>query len=248
MMQKTHLKFLKVLFVEDDEMQRQELSDYLKRRVGKIYFAKNGEEGLEKYKQCAPNIVICDIRMPKMDGLKMVRILRSWAPLIPIIMLTALSDKESILAAVDLNITNYLIKPVDLNKLDEYLDQAAKEIVKRENHMQNSFSGEGLDLLKRNLIKLIKLETGKGPNEVNLKHNNQHLTITFFGAMTLMEKNLMKVEKNINMINYLRDQLYSDNQILICKMIEDELDITVKWESCSTDCLVDETRLTLAVQ
>ena len=73
-MQKAHLKFLRVLFVEDDEMQRQELSDYLKRRVGKIYFAKNGEEGLEKYKQCAPNIVICDIRMPKMDGLKMVSI------------------------------------------------------------------------------------------------------------------------------------------------------------------------------
>ncbi len=247
-MQKAHLKFLKVLFVEDDEMQRQELSDYLKRRVGKIYFAKNGEEGLEKYKQCAPNIVICDIRMPKMDGLKMVSILRTWSSTIPIIMLTALSDKESILAAVDLGITNYLIKPVDLNKLEKHLDQAAKEIIKREDSMQNNLSGEGLDQLKRNLIKYIKAEMGKGPNEVNIKHNNHQMLITVFGAMTLMERNLMKNERNINMVNYLRNQLYSDNQMCFCKMVEETLNIAVKWVSCSTDCLLDETLLTLETQ
>ena len=74
------------------------------------------------------------------------------------------------------------------------------------------------------------------------------MLITVFGAMTLMERNLTKNERNINMVNYLRNQLYSDNQMCFCKMVEETLNIAVKWVSCSTDCLLDETLVTLETQ
>lgn len=70
------LKKVKLLFIEDDEIQRKELSTFLKRRVEKIYVAENGEEGLDKYKALKPDIIITDLRMPKMDGLEFVKKIR----------------------------------------------------------------------------------------------------------------------------------------------------------------------------
>ena len=62
---------LKVLYVEDEEFHREQLGIFLKRRVGKLYLAENGKDGLNKFKEFNPDIVITDLKMPEMDGIEM---------------------------------------------------------------------------------------------------------------------------------------------------------------------------------
>jgi len=65
------LENMRVLYVEDNEDIREELAETLEFDVKELFIAENGEEGLEKFKKYKPDIVITDIKMPKMDGLKM---------------------------------------------------------------------------------------------------------------------------------------------------------------------------------
>ena len=70
------LKNMKVLYVEDDEEAREELTDVLKRRVGKVIVGENGKRGLELYNDFLPDIIIADFYMPEMDGIEMIRRIR----------------------------------------------------------------------------------------------------------------------------------------------------------------------------
>ena len=65
------LRELTLLYVEDEEEIREQLSRFLRRRVGTLYTAANGKEGLEMFRQHQPDLVITDIEMPIMNGLEM---------------------------------------------------------------------------------------------------------------------------------------------------------------------------------
>ncbi|WP_320033982.1 response regulator transcription factor [Halarcobacter sp.] len=124
------LKELKVLFVEDEV----NISKLLKDAISDYFFsftiANNGEEGLEKYKKINPDFIITDIMMPKLDGLDMTKEIRKENETIPIIVLSAFSDKEKLLKAIDIGITKYFIKPFDPDELLEYLVTIASKLNK----------------------------------------------------------------------------------------------------------------------
>ncbi len=67
------LRKLKVLYVEDDLIHREELADYLSRRVGRLYLAENGDQGYEKFQSLQPDLVITDLRMPKLSGVDLAK-------------------------------------------------------------------------------------------------------------------------------------------------------------------------------
>jgi len=238
------LKTLKLLYVEDDEVQRNELASFLKRRVDKLYLASNGEEGLEKFRQFQPNAIICDLRMPKVDGLEMAAKIRKANRVVPIIVLTALSDKETILSSVDLNITNYLIKPVDIKKLIGVLTETAQSLkdigVVDE---KERYDREKLNVVKNEVTKFIKTETGKGPNEIRLLIKDNYLEIRILGALTTYEKSLLKLEKNLNLVNYNRDVFYQDRTGFFESKIEEILGQKIETVKVKTNCEFDETVL-----
>lgn len=243
------LKTLKLLFVEDDEVQRNELASFLKRRVDKLYLASNGEEGLEKFRQFQPNAIICDLRMPKIDGLEMAAKIRKTNRVIPIIVLTALSDKETILSSVDLNITNYLIKPVDIKKLVVVLEETAKSLKDIGAIDENDFfDREKLNVLKNEITKYIKIETGKGPNEIRLLVKDGLLEIRVLGALTNYEKSLLKLEKNLNLVNYNRDVFYQDRTLLLEDKINEIIGCKVRLIKVKTNCEYDETTLVFSLE
>lgn len=238
------LKTLKLLYVEDDEVQRNELASFLKRRVDKLYLASNGEEGLEKFRQFQPNAIICDLRMPKIDGLEMAAKIRKINRVVPIIVLTALSDKETILSSVNLNITNYLIKPVDIKKLVVVLEETAKSLKDIGAIDENDFyDRERLNALKNEITKYIKTETGKGPNEIRLLVKDGLLEIRVLGALTNYEKSLLKLEKNLNLVNYNRDIFYQDRTLLFESRIKEIIGHEVSTIKVKTNCESDETIL-----
>ncbi|MCW1359681.1 response regulator transcription factor [Campylobacter sp. US33a] len=114
---KTNFKKLSLLIVEDEESIRETLIDALKPYFLKILIAQNGNEGLKKFKKFKPNLVLSDISMPIMNGLDMAKEIKSISKEVPIVIMSAFSEKDRLLKAIDVGVDKYLIKPVDIKEL-----------------------------------------------------------------------------------------------------------------------------------
>ncbi|WP_428026590.1 response regulator transcription factor [Arcobacter sp.] len=130
-MENTLLKELKILLVEDEKRLAQLLKDAISDSFFSIVIAKDGKEGLKKFKSFKPDIVITDIMMPFCDGLEMTQKIKELDEFIPIIVLSAHSDKEKLLKAIDLGINKYFIKPFDPDELIEHIKKIAPKINKQ---------------------------------------------------------------------------------------------------------------------
>lgn len=125
------LKLLRVLYVEDEENVRKELVDFLRRRVRELFQASNGREGLEKFIEHKPDIVLTDINMPVMDGLEMARLIRAEAPDTPIIITTAYNEPDFLLRSIDIGVDKYVIKPIDTKLLLNNILRSAQALFKQ---------------------------------------------------------------------------------------------------------------------
>jgi len=112
---KTLLSNITILYVEDEKMISEEVSFFFKKYVKFFYIANNGEEGLELFKEVKPDILITDIQMPKMNGIDMIKEIGHTS--VPIIITTAYSDIEYFLKAIELKISKFIIKPINLRNL-----------------------------------------------------------------------------------------------------------------------------------
>ncbi|EME0306357.1 response regulator transcription factor [Campylobacter jejuni] len=115
-------KELIILVVKDEIKTRESLINVLSERFSKVIGAQNGDEGLKKFKKFKPDLVITDIAMPIMDGLDMAREIKEISDDVPIVVLSAYSEKERLLRSIDIGIDKYLIKPVDIEELFKVLD------------------------------------------------------------------------------------------------------------------------------
>ncbi|MEI6208975.1 MAG: response regulator [Desulfuromonadales bacterium] len=123
-----YLKTLTILYVEDDDDTRKQFSEFLKRPVGTLITASNGVEGLEAFKKHAPDIVLTDILMPKMDGLTMAHEIRGISPTVPIIVITAFEQTDYMMRAINIGIDKYVTKPVNSYLLFECLLECAHSL------------------------------------------------------------------------------------------------------------------------
>jgi YesN/AraC family two-component response regulator len=122
----TYLKTLKILYVEDEVFTRQMFSQFIGYHAGSPTVAKNGEDGLKLYYLIKPDIIITDVTMPKMGGLEMIRRIRSTDEFVKVIVMSAFSDRELLLDAVDIHIDAYLVKPVMANDITKALLKCAR--------------------------------------------------------------------------------------------------------------------------
>jgi len=126
---KSLLKHYTILYVEDDVKIQQEMKQYLEAYFKTVYTASDGEEGLEVYECYFPDVLLLDIDLPKMDGLTLAKRIREENSRAIIVMLTAFTDKEKLLAATELKLVKYLVKPVDLAAFNETMELVAKELL-----------------------------------------------------------------------------------------------------------------------
>jgi CheY-like chemotaxis protein len=109
------------LVIDDNREIRDVLADFLTRRGYKTLVASSGEEALMKIKIEKPQIALLDIRMPGLDGLTTLKGIKNFDDSIKVIMLTSAQDEYIMEEAKRLGASNYVIKPCDLNKLDELI-------------------------------------------------------------------------------------------------------------------------------
>jgi DNA-binding response OmpR family regulator len=102
----------KILVVEDDADLCEAVVDKFRSEGFEVHAARNGEEGLKMAFEIRPNLVLLDIVMPKMDGMTMLRKLRqdSWGQLVPVIILTNISDAKGLAEALEIGVDEYLLK------------------------------------------------------------------------------------------------------------------------------------------
>ncbi len=118
-----------LLLIEDDEILLDMYRQLLSNHGYEVHTAKDGEEGLEKALQDHPDLILLDIRMPKMDGMTMLKHLRtdSWGREAKVIILTNLDLTEQILQGVIENHPTYYI--IKSNTTPEKMLERIKEVL-----------------------------------------------------------------------------------------------------------------------
>jgi two-component system response regulator AtoC len=113
-----------VLVIDDDPLIRKTLSSYLSKKGFEALAAEGGEEGLQKYEEHIPDLVILDIRLPDVDGLEVLGRIREKNPNASIIIMTAYDDMKTTIEAIKLGAFEYLVKPLDYVELELTIDKA----------------------------------------------------------------------------------------------------------------------------
>lgn len=107
----------KILLVEDDSTLSFIVEDALIREGFDVVCASNGETGLKLFKETAPDIIVADVMMPKMDGFEMVKLIRLTAPDVPVLFLTARTALDDVVKGFELGANDYIRKPFQILEL-----------------------------------------------------------------------------------------------------------------------------------
>ncbi len=130
-----------LLYVEDEALIRKMAVSFLRDFFYEIYEAEDGVEALRVYEAKKPDMIITDIKMPRMDGLAFCEKVRKRDRTTPVIILTAYSDTDYLLKATELNLVKYLIKPVEEEALLDAIGICIERI--REKRASVVYLGEG---------------------------------------------------------------------------------------------------------
>jgi len=164
-----------ILYIEDEQLTRENTSELLKEFATNIITAINGEDALEKFKKNHIDLIITDLNMPKLDGMSFIEKIRSINKKIPIIILSASNNTETLHACIENRVKGYLVKPIDISKLTNLITILKKESlvsntkkINLNKHNINSFLEFGqnklidyLDTIPSSIVILIKIDEFK---------------------------------------------------------------------------------------
>ncbi len=114
---------LKLLLVDDEQLVRDELGGILRDEGYDVITGSDGEEGLALFRSEQPDMVITDIRMPKLDGLSVAMTIKEEAPHVPITVVTGHGTEAMAIEALRAGVTDFLKKPVRLEDLSGALSR-----------------------------------------------------------------------------------------------------------------------------
>jgi DNA-binding NtrC family response regulator len=107
----------RILIVDDDETIRATMKAILEEEGYTVDLAGNGKEGIQKTNERAYNIALLDIRLPDMEGVQLLKLMKETLPRTRKIMVTGYPSTQNAIEALNKNADAYLIKPVDIEKL-----------------------------------------------------------------------------------------------------------------------------------
>jgi DNA-binding LytR/AlgR family response regulator len=119
----------KILIIEDDESINESISEFLENEGFEAFSARNGKDGLKIALDEQPDIIVCDILMPGMNGYEVLEELSKREADIPFIFLTAKIERDDIRKGMEIGADDYLTKPF---KLEELLKAINVRLMKRE--------------------------------------------------------------------------------------------------------------------
>lgn len=199
-------KNIKVLYVEDDEIARENGVEFLENYFENIYEAADAITAYKLYEKYTPEIIITDIQMPKLNGLEFVKRVREKDKYTQVIVITAFSDKEYLFKAIELSLVKYLVKPVNEKDFIEALDLCVESLKNESSNIVHLEKDCFFDMFNQTLLKegeFVKLRA----KEIELlilllKNRNRYVTYeeieNIVWADSVMTKDALKtVVKNL---------------------------------------------------
>jgi len=191
------MKKIKILLVEDEADIRIELAQFLQRYTyEELLIAEDGEKGLELYHEYLPDIIVSDIKMPKKNGIEMVREIKKSNPDQSVIFTTAHSDSSFFIKAIELQVDGYILKPIDLRLLDKRIKKINREIIHRRNYeVQKQITNEVAHLQAHMLAVLDENYTQIFMNEQLLNFWNVSSIDEFIDSKNMMIERLVNTDE-----------------------------------------------------
>ena len=199
-------KNIKILYVEDDEIARENGIEYLENFFETIYEASDAIIALQLYEKYKPDIIITDIQMPKLNGLEFVKRIRQKDKKTQIIVITAFCDKEYLLKAIELQLVKYLVKPVKEKEFEEALFLCVNSLKDDVSNIVQIDDEIYFDIFNKNLVinnEIVKLRAKEILFlELLIKNKNRYVTYeeieNYVWADSVMTKDALKtLVKNI---------------------------------------------------
>ncbi|MBU0923731.1 response regulator transcription factor [bacterium] len=124
----------RVLLVEDEDLARKTLSFYLNNIFDEVVLAKDGAEGLAAVKQNFQNnenfdLVITDLNMPNVNGMQMIDEILKLLPNQRFIIVSAHKNEEDLLKLINLRVSGYFVKPLNIDNMMDMLQKAKEEVI-----------------------------------------------------------------------------------------------------------------------
>ncbi len=121
-------QLIKVALVDDQDLVRQGVAGLLSLsdNIEVLWQADNGEQAMDKLVLEQPDVMLLDIRMPKMNGIELVKALREQGNKLPILMLTTFDDSELFMQSLQVGANGFLLKDVSLDKLVNAIETLAQ--------------------------------------------------------------------------------------------------------------------------
>jgi len=164
----------RILIVDDDSVLRDSLSEALANTNTDVRTAEHAEAAIALIDERAPDVVISDVRMPGLDGLALLKLIRERAPSVDVILMTAFDDMPTVVTAMREGARDFLVKPLDLHDLrgvlnKTYADRRIRERATRA--AEEEASGYKLDELvghDPSMIEIYKLVGQLAANRANV--------------------------------------------------------------------------------
>ena len=158
----------KILVVDDDTNICELLRLYLTKEGYQVTVANDGEEGLEKFNQVKPDMVLLDVMMPKMDGLEVCRRIRK-AGNTPVMMLTAKGETFDKVLGLELGADDYMVKPFDFRELNARIKVLLKRVAGNAQELPQELVYADLRIdLQRKDVERNSISIKLSPKEYNL--------------------------------------------------------------------------------
>jgi DNA-binding NtrC family response regulator len=128
-------KHARILVVDDDENIRNTMKTILEDEGYIVDLAANGNDAIEKTKKSAYNIALLDIRLPDMEGMELLKLIKDTVPRTRKIMVTGYPSMQNAIAALNKNADAYLVKPIDI---ENFLSIVKEQLQLQENEKEFS--------------------------------------------------------------------------------------------------------------
>lgn len=171
-----------ILVIEDDVSVSNLIATTLETQQYKYILAKNGQDGIHMAVSHNPDIILLDLGLPDMDGIQIIKKIRSWSTM-PIIVVSARSDDLDKIEALDVGADDYITKPFSVNEL-----LARLRVTLRRLHYIRNLSEKESSVFVNGSLK-VDFNT----NCVYVKNEELHLTPIEYKLLCLLCKNIGKV-------------------------------------------------------
>ncbi|HHV97272.1 MAG TPA: response regulator [Clostridiaceae bacterium] len=208
----------KLIIVDDEKESREGLKrivDWSSMNIVIVGEAEDGIEALELIQNTQPDIMICDIRMPRLDGLSLLSRIHTKYPHLQVLLLSSYSEKEYLKSAIHFGVVDYIYKPFSLHELIDAVKRAQDKYEQSILHAnKNESNNLAITLIEKPTSVSTPVFKGSNNNSVDSNssnYNNNCYNINEYISLAIKFKNCANNESSIN-ISYddnIKDMLFT---------------------------------------